>query len=78
VDNINLVSGIILTIKSTDDNDGHLNYHVYIPKSFDRGPGSTVSIATEHGLEGQRDRMPVRRDFPPYRPALGPTQSPVQ
>jgi hypothetical protein len=43
------------------------------------GPGSVVSIATGYGLNGPGIEFRWRRDFPHlYRPALGPTQPPVQ
>jgi hypothetical protein len=42
-----------------------------------RGPGSSVGIATDYGLGGRRGGG--GGDFPPLsRPALGPTQPPVQ
>ena len=43
------------------------------------GPGSVVSIATGYGLDGRGIESRWGRDFPYlYRPALGPTQPPVQ
>ena len=44
-----------------------------------RGPGSSVSIATGYGLDGPGIESRWRSDFPQLsRPALGPTQPPVQ
>jgi hypothetical protein len=43
------------------------------------GPGSSVSIATGYGLDGQGIESRWGRDFPHLsRPALWPTQPPVQ
>jgi hypothetical protein len=43
------------------------------------GPGSSVGIATGYGLDGPGIESRWERDFPHLsRPALGPTQSPVQ
>jgi hypothetical protein len=43
------------------------------------GPGSSVGIATGYGLDGPGIESRWRRDFPHLsRPALGPTQPPVQ
>ena len=43
------------------------------------GPGSLVGIATAYGLDGPGIESPWRRDFPHQsRPALRPTQPPVQ
>ena len=45
----------------------------------DSGPGSSVGIATGYGLGGPRIESRWGRDFPHLsRPALGPTQPPVQ
>jgi hypothetical protein len=43
------------------------------------GRDSAVGIATRYGLDGLGIEIRWRRDFPhPSRPALGPTQPPVQ
>ena len=43
------------------------------------GPGSSVGIATGYGLDDPGIESRWRRDFPHLsRPALGPTQPPVQ
>jgi hypothetical protein len=42
-------------------------------------PGSSVGIATGYGLDGPGIESRWKRDFPHMsRPALGPTQPPVQ
>jgi hypothetical protein len=43
------------------------------------GPGSSVGIATDYGLGGPGIESRCGRDFPNLsRPALGPSQPPVQ
>jgi len=42
------------------------------------GPGSSVSIATDYGLDGPGSNPGVDEIFRPSRPALGPTQAPVK
>ena len=39
------------------------------------GPGSSVGIATDYGLDGPGSNPEI---FRPSRPALGPTQPPVK
>jgi hypothetical protein len=44
-----------------------------------RGPGSSVGVATGYGMDGPEIESRWKRDFPHLsRPALGPTQPPVQ
>ena len=42
------------------------------------GPGSSVSIATDYGLDGPGLNAGGNEIFRPSRPALGPTQLPVK
>jgi len=42
------------------------------------GPGSSVGIASDYGLEGPGSNPGGDDIFRPSRPALGPTQSPVK
>ena len=41
------------------------------------GPGSSVSIATDYGLDGPGSKPDGDEIFRPSRPALGPTQPPT-
>ena len=43
-----------------------------------RGPGSSVGIATDYGLDGTRSNPGGEEIFRPSRPALEPTQPPVK
>ena len=43
-----------------------------------RGPGSSVGMATDYGLDGPGIESVWSEIFLPFRPALGPTQPPVQ
>ena len=45
---------------------------------FFNGPGSSVSIATDYGLDGPGSNPGGDEMFRPSRPALGPTQPSVQ
>ena len=42
------------------------------------GPGSSVGIATDYGLDGPGTNHGGYEIFRPFRPALGPTQPPVE
>jgi len=44
----------------------------------DRGPGSSVGIATGYGLDGPGSNPGGSEIFRPSRPALGPIQPPVK
>jgi len=46
--------------------------------NFKRGRGSSVGIATDYGLDGPGSNPGGDEIFRPFRPALGPTQHPVQ
>jgi hypothetical protein len=51
----------------------------YADERILRGTGSSVGIVTGYGLYGPGIETRWGRDFPPLsRPALGPTQPPVQ
>jgi len=45
---------------------------------YNCGPGSSVDIATDYGLDGPGSNPGGDEIFRPSRPALGPTQPPVQ
>jgi hypothetical protein len=42
------------------------------------GPGSSVGIATDYGLDGPGSNPGGDEDFRPCRPALRPTKPPVK
>ena len=44
---------------------------------FKDGPGSSVDIATDYGLDGPGSNPGGDENFRPSGPALGPTQPPV-
>ena len=44
---------------------------------YGRGPGSSVSMASDYGLDGPGSNPGGDEIFRPFRPALGPTQPPV-
>ena len=52
-------------------------YNNRVVLSF-RGPGSSVGIATDYGLDGPGSNPGGDEIFCPSRPALGPTQPPVK
>ena len=47
-------------------------------KMFTCGPGSSVGIATDYGLDGPGSNPGGDEIFRPSRPALGPTQPPLK
>ena len=49
--------------------------HAY---SVERGPGSSVGIVTDYGLDGPGSNPGGDEIFRPFRPALGLTQPPVK
>ena len=42
------------------------------------GPDSSIGIATDYGLDGPGSNPGGDEVFRPFRPAVGPTQSPVK
>ena len=42
------------------------------------GPGRSVGIATDYGMNGPGSNPGGDEIFRPFRPALGPTQPPVK
>jgi len=56
----------------------YVNIHTYIYIYMKCGPGSSVGIATEYGLEGPGSNPGGDEIFRPSEPALGPTQPPVK
>ena len=70
----------------TEGNQSTLINYIFLPSililsCFTRncGPGSVVGITNGYGLDGPGIESPWGRDFPHLsRPALGPTQPPVQ
>jgi len=52
-----------------------INTYVYMCGS---GPGSSVGIATDYGLDGPGSNPGGDDIFRPSRPVLGPTHAPVQ
>ena len=52
--------------------------YLYISTIPSSGPGSSVGIATDYGLDGPGSNPSGDESFRPSRPALGPTQPPVK
>jgi len=69
-DNRSLLQIIIIIIISSSS--------ISSSSSSSSGPCSSVGIATEYGLDGPGSNPGGDEIFRPSRPALGPTQSPVQ
>jgi hypothetical protein len=66
-----------LVLASTVNSPADYSNIVYVPCI--NGPGSSVGIATGYGLDGPGIECRWGRDFSHLsRPALGPTQLPVQ
>ena len=63
------------TYGNQNNNNNNNNYIRYLLIS---GPGSSVGIATDYGLDGPGSNPGGNEIFRPSRPALGPTQPPIQ
>ena len=53
-------------------------YIYRLPHTYESGPGSSVGIATDYGLDGPGSNSGGEEIFRPSRPTLGPTQPPVK
>ena len=63
-------------------------FHRYVSRVYDgnfcsihscvSGPGSSVGIVTDYGIDGPGSNPLADEIFRPSRPALGPTQLPVK
>ena len=62
----------------TDSPQHHWSARSSVHYLFDCGPGSSVGIATDYRLDGPGSNPGGDEIFHPSRPALGPTQPPVQ
>ena len=58
--------------------DTFLTDYFRFPPHTSCGPGSSVGIATDYGLDGPGSNSGGDEIFRPSRPALGPNQPPVQ
>ena len=56
----------------------HIIIIIIIVYMYKFGPGSSVGIATDYGLDGPESNPGGNEIFHPSRPALGPTQPPVK
>ena len=65
------MSGPVTSVARVEDVQIFLKDPVY-------GPGSSVGIATDYGLDGPGSNPGGDEIFCPSRPALGPTQPPVK
>jgi len=64
------------TVRILHNNKPHVEFLVY--NLIHRGPGSSVGIATDYGLDGPGSNSDWDEIFRPSRPALGSTQPPVK
>ena len=70
-------TGILTDMPQKSESNAPKKKGLYI--ELHGGPGSVVGIATGYGLDDPRIESRWRRDFSHLsRPALGPTQPPVQ
>jgi len=59
-------------------NDRSRSVETLVHSYITGGPGSSVGIATDYGLDGPKSNPGGDEIFRPSRPALGPTQPPVK
>jgi len=57
----------------------HSNHTIYLCTLYDPcGPGSSVGIVTDYGLDGPGSNTGGGEILRPFRPAVGPTQPPAK
>ena len=69
----NLLNEILVGIYIYICTHTHTHVHICI-----YGPGNSVGIATDYGLDGPGSNPGGDENFRPSRPSLGPTQPPVK
>ena len=67
----------VSSVLSQSQCSGHITVFILVFAVF-CGPGSSVSIATDYGLDSPGWNPGGGEIFRPSRPALGPTQPPVK
>ena len=72
------LSGLLIKMDKTDQNSKKPFSVPTQVRSRVCGPGSSVGIATDYGLDGPGSNSGGNEIFRPSRPNLGPTQPPVK
>ena len=65
-------------VEKSSNSACYLFIYLYYPFIYFDGPGSSVGIVTDYGLDGPGSNPDGDEIFRPSTPALGPTQPPVQ
>jgi len=68
----------MMMLNSNKDKNVTTYSSYFVPFTLNCGPGSSVGIATDYGLDCPGSSPGGDEIFRPSRPALGPTQPPVK